>query len=390
VISAADTADQRIEFTTWKSGLSYGDIVGSMDYGLFCSDDRKLTYSKDIDNWLSHSLGRVYRERAEKLGIVRPAEEKSVFDKGSDGPGFQLGATLLALDYRVCGGGEQVKGDGYAKIKWELFSTRRQKVVYSAVVEGSHHSDSRVDDKQFDNDFMTAIVDNLLADPKLAAVVRSGGMVDEAPAKQSMPLAIAVGSTISGGVAKSANAMLSAVATIESGSASGSGFFISHDGYLLTNQHVVGDAAFVRVRLADGRNMVGEVLRRDADRDVALLRTDPVTIDVLPVRADPAKVGEEVYALGSPYGTVLSGTLTRGILSARRILEGSAYLQSDVAINPGNSGGPLVDADGRVLGLARLGSHGQGLNMFVPIDEAIARLNLALTAGPQPAVAKAQ
>jgi serine protease Do len=85
----------------------------------------------------------------------------------------------------------------------------------------------------------------------------------------------------------------------------------------------------------------------------------------------------------------LSGTVTRGILSARRVIEGVPYLQSDVAVNPGNSGGPLIDGDGRVLGIAKffLSADGgsNGLSFFIPIDEAIQ--NLALVLGPQEATA---
>ena len=113
---------------------------------------------------------------------------------------------------------------------------------------------------------------------------------------------------------------------------------------------------------------------------MALLRTDPVTLPVLPLRHEEGRVGEEVYALGSPFGKVLSGTLTRGILSAKRVLEGVPYLQSDVAINPGNSGGPLIDSEGRVLGITQLQSSGQGVNLFIPIDEALEKLAVSVSA----------
>ena len=98
------------------------------------------------------------------------------------------------------------------------------------------------------------------------------------------------------------------------------------------------------------------------------------------MRTAAPQVGEEVYALGSPYGQTLSGTLTRGVLSARRVLEGVAYLQSDVAINPGSSGGPLIDAQGRVLGITQLG-NAQGVGLFIPIDDVLEKLALVLVGG---------
>ena len=376
--------DQVVEFTTWKSAVLVNDIVGKVDRGLFCSGGKPLQYSKKLDDWFSANLARKYREEATRLGMATPEAAKSVFDdKAGKGAAFQLGATLLEWDYRICADDDDVKGDAYAKIKWEVFSGRRQKVVYTTVVESSYSAESKVPDKKFTAEFMQANVNNLFGDPKLAEVIKSGGVIDQEPAKTFAPLQLEVGRTVSGGVGKAAKGLLAAVVTVESGVGSGSAFYVSRDGYLLTNEHVVAGSAFVRVRLSDGRNLVGEVLRVDKQRDVALLRTDPTTADVLALRRDEGRVGEDVYALGSPFGKDLSGTLTRGILSARRVLEGVAYLQSDVAINPGNSGGPMIDSDGHVLGIAQLvHSSGQGLSLFIPIEEAVDRLGLAVWAKP--------
>jgi S1-C subfamily serine protease len=318
--------------------------------------------------------------------LAQPEAAKSVFDdKGSKGADFRIGATLLQFDYRICGRGD-VKGNAYAKIKWEVFSTRRQKVVYTAPIEASYASARDMPGKDFDKALMQSIVANLLGDPKLIEVIRSGGASEDEPTKAFSPLKIAPGPAVVGGVATAASKLLEAVVTVESGVGTGTAFYVSREGYLLTNQHVVADAKFVRVKLAGGRSLVGEVLRVDKQRDVALLRTDPVSMDVLAIRRREARVGEDAYALGSPFGEVLSGTLTRGVLSSRRVFEGVAYLQSDVSINPGNSGGPLIDADGQVLGIARLGTNAQGINIFIPIDDALDKLGLTV----QPNVQSAQ
>jgi S1-C subfamily serine protease len=185
-------------------------------------------------------------------------------------------------------------------------------------------------------------------------------------------------------VAQSGEALLKAVVTVESGTGSGSGFFIGREGYLLTNLHVVADAKFVRIKLANGRAVVGEVLRADRIRDVALLRTEPGVAPVLAVRASEPQIGEDVYAAGSPFGAQLSGSLTRGVLSARRVLESQPFLQSDVALSPGNSGGPLLDASGQVIGITQMGvaqpGRGSSVNLFIPIGEALQRLGLQLQA----------
>ncbi|MEB3827563.1 S1C family serine protease [Phormidium sp. CCY1219] len=141
-----------------------------------------------------------------------------------------------------------------------------------------------------------------------------------------------------------------AVVTIKAGRGSGSGSIISADGLVLTNDHVVRDARNRRVQVmtSEGERYVGQVIATDRRNDLALVRLQ--TRDRLPtVRiADPdgIRVGQRVYAIGSPFG--LSGTLTTGILS--RIAD-NGDLQTDAAINPGNSGGPLLNSQGELIGV---------------------------------------
>lgn len=371
-----------IELSKWKSTVLPNDVVGQVTSGLFCSDKHDLTYTKKIDDWVHFAIGKAFIQETVRYGFSTPEESISVFDdKASNGADFRVGATLMAFDYRTCGTPEQ-KGSAYTKLKWEVFSVRRQQVVYSTVIENTYATDKDVAEKEFDASLMQAIVDNLLADPALVAVIRSGGVPSAAQAVALPMLQVDPGQLITGGVDKGANKILAAVATVESGVGSGSAFYVSQDGYLITNQHVVADDKFVRVKLASGRSLVGEVVRVDKARDVALLRTDPVAFEALALRTDGGTVGEPVYAVGSPFGQSLSGTITRGVLSARRVFEGVAYLQSDVALNPGNSGGPLLDASGRVIGISTIGTRAQGINLFVPLDDVLDKLALVLQAKP--------
>ena len=112
----------------------------------------------------------------------------------------------------------------------------------------------------------------------------------------------------------------------------GSGVLVSADGYILTNHHVAGDAGRVRVRWADGTETVGEVVRADRRRDVGLVKVAPTTMPALAIRHSEVEVGETVFAIGTPLDKSLSGTLTRGVVSARRITEGQPFIQSDVAV----------------------------------------------------------
>jgi serine protease Do len=134
----------------------------------------------------------------------------------------------------------------------------------------------------------------------------------------------------------------------------GSGFIVSPDGYIVTNFHVVREAAQIVVRLADHRERVAKMVGGDAKTDLALLRIDGGDLPTLPFGdSDRLEVGEPVLAIGNPFG--LEQTVTSGIVSAKERFIGAGpyddFIQTDASVNPGNSGGPLVDARGTLVGI---------------------------------------
>ncbi len=159
----------------------------------------------------------------------------------------------------------------------------------------------------------------------------------------------------------------------------GSGFLISDDGYIMTNNHVVGDADRVTVQLLDGREYAAEIVGTDPPTDVALIKID--ADEKLPFLklgdSDRLEVGDWVLAFGNPFG--LSHTLTAGIVSAKGrsgigLNDYENFIQTDAAINPGNSGGPLVNLDGEVIGMntaifSRSGGY-MGIGFAIPINMA--------------------
>ncbi|HUO04331.1 MAG TPA: DegQ family serine endoprotease [Candidatus Binataceae bacterium] len=134
----------------------------------------------------------------------------------------------------------------------------------------------------------------------------------------------------------------------------GSGVIVSSDGFILTNNHVVGNAESIHVTLMDKREFTAKVIGKDPKTDLALIKID--TKESLPVAtlgdSDAMQIGDWVVAIGNPFGFSL--TVTAGIVSAKgRILGGDYddYMQTDASINPGNSGGPLFDTNGQVVGI---------------------------------------
>jgi S1-C subfamily serine protease len=164
-----------------------------------------------------------------------------------------------------------------------------------------------------------------------------------------------------------------AVVMIEAGQSRGTGFFVGSD-LLVTNDHVVGGATAVTIRLNDGSTRSARVERTVPDVDLALLRTaGGAAPAVLPLGQIAAvRTGQEVIAIGSALG--LQNTVTRGIVSARRQVGSIVLLQTDAAINPGNSGGPLIDRQGVVIGVTtlKMGGAAEGLGFAVAADHVAA------------------
>jgi S1-C subfamily serine protease len=169
------------------------------------------------------------------------------------------------------------------------------------------------------------------------------------------------------------------------GSALGSGVIYRSDGYILTNNHVVGEATEVRVRLASGDVLEAEVVGTDPLNDLAVVRVERPDLPAINVREEaPLVVGETVVAIGSPFG--LDASVTTGIISGLNrdltvpdedgmVTSIPAVIQTDAAINPGNSGGALVDGEGRLIGintaiLSRTGGN-QGVGFAVPVEQAV-------------------
>src|SRR4051794_30139164 len=213
---------------------------------------------------------------------------------------------------------------------------------------------------------------------------------DPAATRAAVPVAATtrpVAQQTTGGSALSAGAIYDrskdAVAFITSrssqGVATGTGFAISQDGYIVTNAHVIDGASTVTVEVGDGHSTQAKVVGVDQSTDIALLKVDTGDVPLATLRlgdSSAVDVGDAVFAIGNPYG--LDRTLTTGVVSAlQRSIDSpngfaiSNVIQTDAALNPGNSGGPLLDDQGRVIGVnsqiesSTAGANGQGQNSGV-------------------------
>ena len=158
----------------------------------------------------------------------------------------------------------------------------------------------------------------------------------------------------------------------------GSGFLWSNDGIIVTNNHVVEGASRITVNLSDGTQLPARLLGVDPDSDLAVLRVDGKSFTAAPIgTSSDLMIGETVVAVGNPFG--LSGTVTTGVVSAlgRSVpseTQGRTYtdfIQTDASINPGNSGGPLLNIEGKVIGInVAIYQNAQGIGFAIPVDRA--------------------
>lgn len=157
----------------------------------------------------------------------------------------------------------------------------------------------------------------------------------------------------------------------------GTGFIISKEGHVVTNQHVINEAEDIKVNLNDGRQFKAEVVGQDYEMDLAVLKINADN-DLIPLQlgdSEELRVGEWVIAIGNPYG--LDHTVTAGVVSAKgrpMQIEDRIYkdlIQTDAAINPGNSGGPLLNTRGEVVGInTAVNAQAQGIGFAISINTA--------------------
>jgi S1-C subfamily serine protease len=376
-----------------------GKVIGTMRTGGLLPYSGPLCWKSDKTTMSDVEMGDLLREQLQKCGYTVVGDPEALFeDRSGDRAEFLIGGKIRDIDadisYPRSGSGDWVtaKGDVFVEVEWELYSKRTRDVVLRMTTRGSSSSGGRAESFQdiFSRAF-DAAARNLLAQEKLYQLVSLERELPSIAMSPAKPAEIRVQYRTVADVAKRnmerekvIGTMRSSVVTIFSGSGHGSGFLISADGYVLTNEHVVGEAAFVNVKFVTGKEVAGQVIKVNKVRDVALVKLEADNYPSL-VLGDTSviNIGDEVFSIGTPLSADLSQTVTRGIVSSIRIKDDIKYVQSDVNIHPGNSGGPLVSLNNGVVGICvsgiTFGPYTLGLNYFIPIEEAVKALGIVKT-----------
>ena len=315
------------------------------------------------------------------------AGEDNLFDAEAGSADYEIAAVITDAHFEGCmSHGEyftesgSVRGTGSMKIDWQLYSPIKKQIVARVSTSGTAKLDKSVQGglQRLITEAFASNVRELSANADFRAAMSAPKALTKGfvmPGKQG-PIALA--GSLKAGKRPVGDAVASVV-TVLTGSGSGSGDLVSNDGYMVTNAHVVGDEKQVRVRWSDGIETVAEVVRVAKNRDVALIKTNPRDRDPLPIKRGAVTPGARVYAIGSPLGKEYQGTVSSGIISATRTIDGLRYIQSDVAISHGSSGGALLDENGAVIGITVSAVEpgvASGLHFFIPIGDVMDFLSL--------------
>jgi len=403
-----------------SSALRHGAVIGQYQFGLTCrSPFSAITWSPSRTTTLGHSVKELFFTTLRDAGYDVGGDPNRLFDEEEEETRGELvlSARITDLELNLCREssllwGESVGANGEATIgvEWSVYSQLDRRQVYLVNTTGraaTTHSRFEAEDIFIEDAFADALA-RLGVDPGFRELVfataepprfnalrgpeRRGltpEQQDAADARAREPLTLPRQADANLAMAHDAEEVVKATVLITTGAGHGSGAIIAPtaDGgcWILTNDHVIGNAERVRVVTADGKTRIGVVERRHRPRDVALIRLDHPPPAILAIRETPVRIGEDVYAIGAPIRERLRGTVTRGVVSALReaALTQFPEIQTDAAIYPGSSGGPLVDAQGRLIALSRalyLDQHGvaTSLTFFIPITDALTRLNLSL------------
>lgn len=377
------SAAQSVHLQQVKIRMAPGLPWATYAFGPFCLGQQTVRWEGASREELPlDEYDEVFARELKSLAFQVVGDPDDMFAENS-GSDLVVGAQVTNVSVYVCEGRNdflrEARADGWAvmEVEWQVYSPLEKVVVAKIKTHGGFELAKAA------TTGIAQILDGVFAENTraLAASETFRAAVLKAPTDRSVAAKAPGGLTRLAlqGPGDAAKRPISdaagAVVTVLTSNGMGSGFLISKDGHLITNQHVVGEGRLVKIRWSDRIETVGEVVRSDKRRDVALIKTDPRGRKPLVLRRGGLAPGATVFAVGTPLDQAFENTVTRGVVSGTRIFDGFNYIQSDVSVTHGNSGGPLLDENGAVVGLTVAGVEPDGvptnINLFIPVADAL-------------------
>ena len=333
-----------------------------------------------------------FNEAFEDNGYTVPTNKTFALQENSSND-LSLAAVVTDIRLAHCGSRSAsnlrtyTQNSTYLKIEWTVFDNLARQVIFKTTSEGMDDNFKKT--PRFNGAAISASMafrqatEHLLAQQEFVDFLHASTTLDTGFSDLGDSLKdinIVYGNSNTKFVSRTGEIKKASV-TIRTAGGHGSGFLISAPGYVLTNHHVVAGKKEVIV-IMDGKEHRAVVVRSNSGRDVALLKLKQ-SYDAEPMRinANAVSLGEEIYVVGTPLDEQLDFSISRGIISANRVLNKRRYYQTDASVNPGNSGGPVFNSSGNVIGITVAGlftKDGGSLNInyVIPILDALDALKI--------------
>ena len=363
-----------------KDGAGIGEVNNKT-----VNNSHKKTLYWDPAEYSTLHFNKIAEDFMDSLGFnIQKTNKLFAEEKIEKSPDLILGASLKALSlhythYTNMFANKDEDQDVNVKlsIEWQIFSVKKNKVIAKVKT-----NDSIIDfDGNLNESFSQAFKSGLLhfitsSDfKKTMSDYKSKSGISIVSKDLSLPR---INHPSFPDYSKMISSNVKSVVTISTELGHGSGFFISADGLIMTNYHVIQNVKDIEVILNAGFSLPAQIISYDADYDVAVIKVTGNGFKPLFLKdTDEVGVGEEVIAIGTPERVDLGQSVSKGIISGMREFENHKYIQTDASVNPGNSGGPLLTVKGEVLGIvSRKLFKAEGIGYAIPIHVAIEKLHI--------------
>lgn len=311
--------------------------------------------------------------------------------KSSNPSALNLKMKIINITLNICEESRHrklTKNDTYVEIQWSLFDPILQKNIFETTTEGSHHAGNFRPVKNGTTVSLSAAIsvaaENLLSEEAFVSFL--GHMDIQKSAQKEAGTEIRLDLSYGNGNGKfhsKAGELKNNSVIVKLKDGHGSGIFIDSSGHLLTNAHVIGDETTFTIITGSGIHYPATLVRKNIFRDVALIKIDSKQhgLNGVKIAATMPAIGSDVFIIGTPLDVSHSHSVTKGIISAERKIQGLNYYQTDASINLGNSGGPVFNDEGELIALTVAGVFSRdginlNINYVIPIDDALNKLNV--------------
>lgn len=389
-----------MEFDSLTALVAFDKVLASFKDGEKVGEHTKLNGETTPIKWEgsikigSKSFEKLFYEKLTNMGYRTLITQSSQLfsddvKKRPDLPRYVVGAQIIEFDVRIVESSDKSYGAGKyvcstkLKIEWKVLDKSTDVVVLSYVNEGRVKQRTRyaygVRDQSIDA-YEMALLD-FISEGQFFELVNTNKSYNPIVEESKRPQLDIKESKIP--KFENRSSMIKHVSkscvTILTDAGHGSGVIISEEGHVITANHVVQGVNKIKVKISEGIELDATLISSDVETDIALLKISGSGFQPLPFDTSEQELGDEVITIGTPAGIELGQSISRGMISGKRVIEDMLHLQVDIAVSPGNSGGPLINDKGEIIGIVQkkvVGTGIEGIGFALPIDLVLKAIKL--------------